>query len=90
VLVPPASAGSGLRLPPPDQVGAGLRLGGLDAALGFETWAVPAATVGGVGLLVLLFVALQAGVTIIWFPAVRRLRDDHRPRRVRGRRTGLM
>jgi hypothetical protein len=42
---------------------------------------VPAATVGGMGLLVLLFVGLQAGATVVWVPAVRRLRGERRPRR---------
>jgi hypothetical protein len=78
------------------QTGGGLRLeygnrGPLDlgSSLGdvvgsFDTWAVPAATIGASGLLVILFVALQAGGTLIWVPAMRRLRGE---RRVRGPRT---
>jgi hypothetical protein len=63
-----------------------LGLGDLGLAGGLETWAVPAATVGGVGLLVLLFVGLQAGGTIIWLPAVRRLRGGDRRARWQYRR----
>lgn len=37
-------------------------------------WAVPAATLGAPGLLILLWVALQTGGALIWTPAVRRLR----------------
>jgi hypothetical protein len=43
---------------------------------GIETWAVPAATLGLPGLLVMIFVALQAVGALAWMPAVRRLRGD--------------
>ena len=39
-------------------------------------WAVPAATIAGPGLAVLLWVALQAGGVSVWVPAVRRLRGE--------------
>ena len=47
---------------------------------GFGTWAVPAATLGLPGLLVMLFVALQATGALAWMPVVRRFRgDDEEP-----------
>jgi hypothetical protein len=47
---------------------------------GATIWAVPVATIGGPGLIVLLWVALQAGGVSLWIPAVRRLRgEEHRP-----------
>ena len=50
---------------------------------GVEIWAVPAATIAVPGLLVLIWVALQAAGAIAWMPAVRRLqgRDEPRQRR---------
>ena len=81
----PAGNPLGLWLPSRDGINLGLGLGDLDLLGGFDTWAVPAATVGGVGLLVLLFAALQAGATLIWVPAVRRLRGERTPRRLRRR-----
>ena len=77
----PVAEPPGLRLPSRDGLDLGLGMGGLDVLGSFDTWAVPAATVGGVGLLVLLFAALQAGATVIWVPAVRRLRGERTPRR---------
>jgi len=73
------------RLPSGDGLDLGLGLGDLNLLSGFETWAVPAATVGGVGLLVVLFIGLQAGGTLIWVPAVRRLRGAKTSRRRRRR-----
>jgi hypothetical protein len=70
-------------MPSADRIDLGLGLGDLNLLAGFETWAVPAATVGGVGFLVLLFIGLQAGGTVIWVPAVRRLRGERTPRRRR-------
>ena len=75
----------GLHLPSRDGIDMGLDLGDLGTIGGFDTWAVPAATVGGAGLLVLLFVGLQAGATVVWVPAVRRLRGERSPRRRRRR-----
>lgn len=48
---------------------------------GIAVWAIPAAVVGGPGLLVMLWVILQTGVALAWIPAVRRMRgeDDDRP-----------
>jgi hypothetical protein len=43
---------------------------------GVGVWAVPAATIAGPGLFVLLWVALQAGGMSVWVPAVRRLRGE--------------
>lgn len=48
---------------------------------GVEIWAVPAATIALPGLLVLIWVALQAAGAIAWIPAVRRLRGKDDPRR---------
>ena len=47
-------------------------------------WFVPGAAVGIPGLLVLLFVALQALGALAWIPAVRRLGGDDDRRRPRG------
>ncbi len=52
-------------------------LNGLDLS---QLWFVPAAVLGGPGLLVLLWVALQLGAGVIWLPAARRLRGDERRR----------
>lgn len=41
---------------------------------GVSTWAVPAATIAGPGLLVLVWVAIQATGAMAWVPAARRLR----------------
>ena len=49
----------------------------LDAAI---VWFVPAATIAGPGLLLLLLVALQAAGAAAWVPAVRRLRGEDRRR----------
>ena len=54
---------------------------------GVEIWAVPAATIALPGLLVLIWVALQAAGAIAWMPAVRRLRGEDDPRRRRRVRT---
>jgi hypothetical protein len=79
------TAPTAFRLPSPDGISLGLGLGDLNVLSGFETWAVPAATIGGAGFLVLLFIGLQAGGTLIWVPAVRRLRGERTPRRGRRR-----
>jgi hypothetical protein len=41
-------------------------------------WVIPGAIVGGPGLLVILWVSIQTGVTMAWIPAVRRLRGEDR------------
>jgi hypothetical protein len=84
---PGDGSGGGFPATGPDGLG-GLSLGsGRDLNLGLglgdllgslDVWAVPAATIGVSGLLVILFVALQAGGTLIWVPAVRRLRGERR------------
>jgi hypothetical protein len=74
-------AGIGPQVSFVDRIDVGADLSGVGLAAGFETWVVPAATVGGAGLLLLLFVGLQAGSTLVWAPAVRRLRDERRSRR---------
>jgi hypothetical protein len=58
-----------------------LHPGSLGILGGFQVWAVPAATIGMPGLLVLLWIALQAGGSLSWFPAVKRLRGDGRASR---------
>lgn len=82
--VVPGSAASprpdlSLSLPPVD-----LGAGTIGVIGGFEIWAVPAAVIGGPGLLFLLFIALQAAGAITWIPAARRLRDDDRTKTDRG------
>lgn len=41
---------------------------------GLGVWAIPGAVLGGPGLLVILWVAIQAGVAAAWIPAVRVMR----------------
>jgi hypothetical protein len=48
-------------------------------------WFVPGAAVGVPGLLVILFVGLQAVGAVAWIPAVRRMGDDDDRRRHRRR-----
>jgi hypothetical protein len=55
-----------------------LGIGPLGLLTGAPTWVVPFATFGGPGLIVLLWVAAQAGGASIWIPAARRLRGDAR------------
>ena len=62
-----------------------LHVGTVGVLGGLEIWAVPAAVIGGPGLLVLLWMALQAAGATIWIPAARRLRNDDISRR--GRRS---
>lgn len=51
----------------------------------FQVWFVPAAVVGVPGLLVILWVALQAIGALAWIPAVRRLSEEEDPRLARRR-----
>jgi hypothetical protein len=51
---------------------------------GLAVWSVPAAVVSVPGVLVVLWVALQATGVLAWIPAVRRLRGDDRDERKRG------
>ena len=63
-----------------DRAGLGVELGAIGLLDGAGIWAVPAATIAGPGLLILLFIALQAAGVAAWIPAVRRLRGkDERP-----------
>jgi hypothetical protein len=48
----------------------------VDLLAGVEIWSVPAATLGVPGILLLIWVALQAVGALAWIPAVRRLRGD--------------
>jgi hypothetical protein len=66
---------------PPISLGAGT----IDLVAGLEIWAVPAAVIGGPGLLFLLWIALQAAGATVWIPAARRLRDDDQSKPGRGR-----
>lgn len=64
--------------------GVDLGVGTIGVLGGLEIWAVPAAVIGGPGLLFLLWVALQTVGATVWIPAARRLRDDDRSK-ARGR-----
>lgn len=48
-------------------------LGGIEVA---QLWFVPAGVLGGPGILVILWVALQTGAGMAWLPAARRLRRE--------------
>jgi hypothetical protein len=58
-----------------------LDLGSMDVDLlgGVEIWSVPAATLGVPGILLIIWVGLQAVGALAWIPAVRRLRGDGEP-----------
>jgi hypothetical protein len=65
--------------------GAGSAAGSVDIELrldGASLWFVPAAAIGGPGLLVILWILLQVGAGGIWLPAARRLRGEDRARGV--------
>jgi hypothetical protein len=49
---------------------------GLDMLAAAPVWVVPVATIGGPGLIVLVWVALQAAGASIWIPSARRLRGE--------------
>ena len=55
-----------------------LELGSMDVDLlgSVEIWSVPAATLGVPGILLIIWVGLQAVGALAWIPAVRRLRGD--------------
>jgi hypothetical protein len=90
---PPPSAGSGsggpdvLRVAPlgdaaggaADDLGAGVDV--LALLDGPFMWFVPSAAVGAPGLLVVIFVTLQAIGALAWIPAVRRMGGEDRQRR---------
>lgn len=54
-----------------EAAGADLAAAILDG-LGMGTWAVPTATIGGIGLLVILTIMAQAAGGLIWLPVIRR------------------
>ena len=58
-----------------------LDLGSMDVDLlgGVEIWSVPAATLAVPGILLIIWVGLQAVGALAWIPAVRRLRGDGEP-----------
>jgi hypothetical protein len=62
-----------------DGLGVGLGIGDLLADV--HVWSVPAVAIGVPGLLLIAWVALQAGGVLVWVPAVRRMRGDDRNRR---------
>jgi hypothetical protein len=53
-----------------------LGIGSIDLLDGVEIWIVPAATIGVPGILILIWIGLQAVGAFAWMPAVRRLRGD--------------
>lgn len=57
----------------------GVGLAGIDL-FGDPVWAIPAASIAGPGLLVLLWLALQTAGASVWIPFVRRLRGERRDR----------
>ena len=59
-----------------DEASMEVGFGEIDVLAGAEVWAVPAATIGVPGLLILIWVALQAVGALAWIPAVRRLRGE--------------
>ena len=72
-------SGSGLTVSEPDGAAGtagSLRVAPFSLLTGIGAWVVPAAVIGGSGLLVLLFVGLQVAGAAIWLPAVRRLRGE--------------
>jgi Bacterial Ig domain len=56
-----------------------LRPTGLNLLAGVEIWSVPAATLAVPGILLIIWVGLQAVGALAWIPAVRRLRGDGEP-----------
>lgn len=53
-----------------------VEIGGIDFLVN-PVWAIPAATIAGPGLLVLLWLCLQAVGAAAWMPSVRRLRGEN-------------
>jgi hypothetical protein len=62
-----------------------LEIGSLAVALlaGAEIWSIPAATLGVPGVILIIWVGLQAAGALAWIPAVRRLRGQERGRESR-------
>jgi hypothetical protein len=62
----------------------GAALGAVDLLADVHVWFVPAAAIGVPGLLLMVWVALQAAGVLAWIPAVRRMRGDDPERRRMG------
>ena len=85
-LAPPAPASRRRRSPPAirpavalgEEEGVQLDIGAVDVMAGVEVYAVPAAAIAVPGLVLLIWLGLQAIGALAWIPAVRRLRgrDD--------------
>lgn len=82
---PTGAAGSGalLSVGLPSSSGGSLDLGALGIGASLGLWSVPAAAIGGPGLLVLLWVALQALGGLAWLPGTRWMLGEERRRRPR-------
>jgi hypothetical protein len=65
-----------VRLVEPAALHEGLDVGPFSLLIAAGAWYIPAAVIGGPGLLVILFVALQLAGAAAWIPAVRRLRGE--------------
>ena len=76
---PPDDSGTGavqMVLTPEQEETGLLALAAASVLAGASVFAVPAAVLGGPGLLIILFVVLQAVGALGWIPAVRRLRSE--------------
>ncbi|HEY8171350.1 MAG TPA: hypothetical protein VIH24_09690 [Candidatus Limnocylindria bacterium] len=75
---PPSDPGTGAVQVPfrGEEPQGSLSLAAASVLAGVSVFAVPAAVLGGPGLLLILFVALQAVGALGWIPAVRRLRGE--------------
>lgn len=74
------SADHPVTVPLQDDASVALSVTGGDVLSGAAMFAVPAAVIGGPGLLILLWVLLQTLGAVTWIPAVLRLRGTERPR----------
>lgn len=64
------------RVDPAGDEAAQVSLGPLGVLDGLAVWAIPGAVISGPGLLVIIWVLVQAGAAMAWMPAVRRLRGS--------------
>lgn len=67
---------SDVQPPRPDAELVRVTLGPLGLLAGIDVWAIPGVVVGVPGLLLILFVLLQAAGALAWIPAIRRLRGE--------------
>ncbi|MGQ0608939.1 MAG: hypothetical protein ACT4OQ_10820 [Chloroflexota bacterium] len=74
--LPPADAGGGFDPRPTETQPIQVTLGPFGLLGGIDVWAIPGMIVGVPGLLVILFVLLQAAGALAWIPAIRRLRGE--------------